>query len=154
MEGGMDVHPYIRLGCAAILLMSLTITGCGVYGKLQPADPSATLSELVRNWRDYDVYYAGPRRENPSAILFDPRGDDRSIASNGWTLVKGEEEISRLVASIGSNVRRPRLQNILGPDGQVYGLVYSTRDFLEIRLLEPNRVYVEAPALPPISYGP
>jgi hypothetical protein len=98
---------------------------------------------LEKNWRDYTVYYRGVHAGLASGVLFDPKGDDRTLADTRkpWESTGGrwvevtkneeantEKEIARLINAI--RVQRwgqfyARLYRIMGPDGDFYGYLYT-----------------------------
>ncbi len=59
-----------------LLLPLFFITGClglGNYGTIRVADGKwgNTIQNLIENWQDYDIYYAGLSYKSPSAIMFE-----------------------------------------------------------------------------------
>ncbi len=61
------------------------MSGCPLiknYGKLRVQyglDEKMTIQTLVERWQDYDVYYAGVHKQFASAVLFDPKDDERTL---------------------------------------------------------------------------
>jgi len=116
-------------------------------GKLEPASKGADqmrIEELEKNWRDYNVYYVGVEIGIASAALFDPKGDDytladtrkrwESAADGMWVEVlrgdevKTEQEISRLINAIRVQrwtQYRPKLYRIIGSGGEFCGYLYT-----------------------------
>jgi hypothetical protein len=70
----------------AVALTTISDTGIRLvrfwnYGKLRAEQwrgpNKVNVSDLIELWDQYDVYYEGWIYDNPSAVLFDPKGDDR-----------------------------------------------------------------------------
>jgi len=127
---------YICPAVTVLLLISV-ISGCTwlkSYGKLrlQPRrEKKVTIQELKDNWLDYTVYYGGYYGvRQPSAVMFDPKKDNRALVGDKWTKVEDQETLSKLISSIQCHkaVYYPRLWRILGPDDQLYGYLFSAFD--------------------------
>jgi hypothetical protein len=135
----MNMKRYI-CPAATVLVSILFMSGCSWlknYGKLrlQPRrEKKVTIQELKDSWHDYTVYYAGHHVslsiKHPSAVMFDPKKDDKALAVDRWTKVEDQETLSKLISSIQSHkaTYNPTLWRILGPDDQFYGYLFSALD--------------------------
>jgi hypothetical protein len=120
----------------AFVLFSVLGTGCAgtQYGKLslQEKTDAVTIQTLQKNWQDYIVYYAGLDAGNPSAVMFDRKDDDRVITTERWYNVKNKALLDDLIDSIQRQSPfagyYPRLWKICGPDGYLYGYMFTSWD--------------------------
>jgi len=150
------------IGMSILLLLSLFfLTGClGLqnYGKIRVADGqwSNTIQNLIENWQEYHIYYAGLSYKSPSAILFNPKQGDKRVVSNRWTPVTDQSVAITIVKWLDSYVNYPpTLWKILGPQGDFFGYVYTSAvEQVVVREIEPNTLFVEDIPLPPFDYGP
>ena len=147
---------------AGILILIFTfIMGCSAnFGNLKTqseGDSKATQQELINNWSDYHISY------KTSAIVFDPKNDDRKILLGGkqglsWVRIKDQETWTEFTkTNITSNgdiipVRfdRPRtgakadfpmtgVREIWGPDDQLYGfIIHQQKDTVSTILVDEN----------------
>ena len=114
----MKTRKYIYIGIIGLLLVALT-SGCAAlnkHGKLRVQSglgERTTLEELKKNWREFSIYRAGLYAALPSAIMFDPKEDDKTVVGEGWVKVEDEKTLSTLMSSIQySSHSFPRLQRI------------------------------------------
>ena len=164
---GRDMKKYIYPTIIVLVALFL-MSGCSWlkgYGKLrlQPRHAKkVTVRELKGNWHDYTIYYAGYYGglsiKHPSAVMFDPKKDDRALVSDKWTRVEDKETLSRLISSIQSQkaMYHPRLWRILGPDDQFYGYLFTAWDRvpLVIKVVDERTMWVYNLRLPPYLYLP
>jgi hypothetical protein len=112
----------------ATILLSVSLTGgCSQYGKVRPqsgAGDGVTIEDLESNWLDYDIYYAEAGPGRPTAIMFDPNYDDKTIKSNEWIKVEKQGQLSQLIRFIQGASDSSSLDRILGPDGQFFGYMF------------------------------
>ena len=155
----MNRKEYLCRGLIVAFLMGLVV-GCASgnrYGKLRPAwspETRVTIEQLYENRLQYDISYAGISIENPSAIIFDPKGDERKLSSDKWIRVKTQEELVDLIDWVQVNeVSYPVLWKILGPYNQLYGYMYSGWNHVLIKAVDDRTLWVDDLPLPPIDYG-
>jgi len=124
----------------------------------QPRDEnSVTIHDLKENWNDYIIYYAGYYGslsiKHPSAVMFDPRKDNKGLAGDKWTRVKDKQTLSELISSIQGQDSvsglYPRLWRILGPDEQFYGFFFSAWDHVVTRMIDNKTLWVYDLPMPP-----
>jgi hypothetical protein len=151
----MEIRKYMYINIIGILLAALTV-GCAtlnMHGKLRvQSEPGqrATLEELKENWREFSIYRAGLYAALPSAIMFDPKDDDKTVVGEGWVKVEDEKTLSELMSSIQySSHSFPRLQRILGPDDQFYGYFLSAWNHAYIKVIDDKTLWIEDIPLTP-----
>lgn len=151
----MKTRKYMYIVSIGLLLVALT-SGCAIlnkHGKLRvQSEPGqrATLEELKENWHEFSIYQAGLYAALPSAIMFDPKDDDKTVVGEGWVKVEDEKTLSELMSSIQySSYSFPRLQRILGPDDQFYGYFFSAWDHAYIKVIDGKTLWIEDIPLTP-----
>lgn len=107
----------VLLGCA------LTFPG-GRLETIPRSDQRAMLEDLTKNWRLYDVYSDGPVTST-SALVFDPKNDDRRLTGFQYVKVESRGHVQSAVNWIDSYVQYdPRLYRVFDEEGAFYGWVY------------------------------
>ena len=141
-----------------LLLFFFSFLSCsGNYGRLVaqwgPGDQK-TIRDLVGNWKRHLVYYAGPSFSFPSALLFDPKEDGREIVPDKWLPVKDRTQLDEIVEWLEFMPSfRPILFTIIGPDGKIYGYLYSYKTDVLIKATSDNILWLSNMPLPPLNYG-
>ena len=159
----MSIQKHICLTIAGLLLMVL-MSGCQLitnYGKLRlqyGPDEKMTIQRLEERWQDYDVYYAGVHVQLPSAVIFDPKDDDRKLITHErWVHIEDREELAEVLLWLWGDETSPefspQLWKILGPDDQLYGYMYTPWDHANIKMVDEKTLWVDDIPLPPISTG-
>lgn len=133
---------------ASILVMLAVVAGCaGVYDNLVPADKGQmTVETLVSNYQNYNVYYLGDF-SIPYAVLFDPKEDGKTVkVGDRWEKVPSQDTASKQVGQIstliGRGVNMPRLWKLVGPDGSLFGYVYTAATQLSSNVVDGNTMFV------------
>ena len=155
-------HKWQCMGISMVLLPLLFfMPGClGLekYGSVRVADGqyATTMQNLIENWQEYHIYYAGLSYKSPSAILFNPKKGNKRVVSEKWVPVTDQSVAITIVKWLDSYVNYPPyLYKILGPKGHFFGYVYtSAMEQVVVREIEPNTLFVENIPLPPFDYGP
>lgn len=110
------------------VFIAVPFFGCtapGKYGHLSMAGSDMTIEQLVKHWEDYQVSYAGVNRTQPTALLFDPKGDDLAITLHRyWASVNTKAELSEIMRWMQPPGARIVLYNILDPGDRVFGYLY------------------------------
>ncbi len=139
---------------AVVLIVVFLISGCSWlkgYGKIRVQSgpgKKVTVEELALNWHQYDIYYAGYYGKlsikHPSAVMFDPKGDDRCLVGDKWAKVEDKETLSELIDSIQRQkaLYYPRVWRILGPHDQLHGYLFTALDQVAIKVVDDNAMYV------------
>ena len=147
------------IGMAAVFF----IAGCSwlmSYGRLTPAYgpfEKVTIQELQKSWRDYTVYYAalhaGVSTDHPSAVMFDPKNDDKTLTVSRWAKVEDEKSLVEMIDTIQNTYTSsgyyPRLWRLVGPDNELYGYVFTSWDHVQARVVEPGTMLVYDVPVPP-----
>lgn len=141
----------------AVFLVGLLVSSCAFtrYGRLSMPDraDSVTVETLVKNWEDYEIYYAGLHAGHPSAVLFDRKDDDRGFMTGRWFEVKDKDVLDGLVDSIQRqlpiSVYSPRLWEVVGPDGHLYGYMFTSWNHAVMKPVDEKTLFVNDLALPP-----
>ena len=94
---------FAILGVLALFIIA-AITGCSEYGRLQvvPGQGAGiSIEQLEGHWQDYDIYYSVWPADQPVAILFDPKDDDKRLVAESWIKMRPEgNALSRTIKSI------------------------------------------------------
>lgn len=147
----------LTLTLLAVVAFAFIHSGCAVtqYGKLNRVSESAEVSirSLEQNWRQYNVYFAGQHAGHPSAVMFDRRDDDRIIETQRWFKVEDKELLVELIDSIDRQLPiafyYPRLWKIIGPEGHLYGYMFTSWDHASMKLVEEKKLFVLDIPFPP-----
>ena len=120
---------------AMIVLVSvLLISGCAVHSILETQsrqNMELTIKGIENNPDQYTIHaYQWPPGE-VSAIVFDKKGDSRSIQNDGWTRVSSREQLSKVINQSRRNKYR-RFFKIVGPDGYLYGYLLGGQQYVWI----------------------
>jgi len=149
-----------------VFVLIFFISGClqfSTYGKLRQQSRDGnrvTIKDLKENSNDYIIYYAGYYGslsiKHPSAVMFDPRNDNKELVGEKWTMVKDKHTLSELLSSIQSQEPigslYPRLWRILGPDEQFYGFLFTAWDHVVTKVIDDKIMWVyDLPSPPYLS---
>ncbi|MBW1772729.1 MAG: hypothetical protein JRJ82_07540 [Deltaproteobacteria bacterium] len=147
----MKIKRFTVLGVLALFVI-IEMAGCSEYGRLQLVPGQGTgisIAQLEGHWQDYDIYYSVWPADQPIAILFDPRADDKRLVAESWIKMRPEEKVlSRTIKSIHSRYY-PKLYEVRGPDDQLYGYVYSGRSMINVEAMGKNVLRVHDLEVPP-----
>lgn len=140
----------------ALLLGLALILGCAGYGKLSlqfGPDEKVSLQTLVKNWQDYDLLYAGQDLKHPSAVMFDPKDDNRTLTGDRWFKIGDKETLDAIVDYISRELPMgpyyPRLWKIIGPNGDLYGYMFTAWIHATMKSLDESTMFVYDLPLPP-----
>jgi len=127
--------------------------GCAGIAKLQPEERGASvIQDLSTQWESYTTYAAIWPGSRPVALLFDLRSDERAILAEGWTKVDHPADAASLIGGLQAG-QSPRLFQVLGPDGQFFGYLYTAVPGLQTQVVDAKTVRFY-PVKPPPSPGP
>jgi hypothetical protein len=129
-----------------IFIAFVFIMGCsGNYGKFTPQagnESKETQRELIDNWSDYDIRLIN-KSGQLTVVIFDPKNDGRKIlVGSEWSTVKNQEMWTEIVKAnttsdgdfilpgyyAGYSGGTSRVNEIWGPDSQLYGLLIYEGD--------------------------
>ncbi len=158
----METKKYIFL---SVLLIALIISGCVSwqknYGKLKtiPDGPNhLTIQNLIDKWDDYHIYssdqYAGLGFRSPLGIMFDPKNNDTMLVGNRWKKVSDQKTLTDMTKRIFlATQREPWLNEILGPDGVLYGYLYYSYGVVTLKVVDEKKMYIFNLEEPPNEGG-
>ena len=142
-----------------VIVTALLVAACSL-----PAVDSRNLSvnrdvtQKVKNldaifFRDYTVYSAGTD-ENPTALLFDFKGDDYDIAIRFWGKPLGDKELEYAIYRLDEQYKdpewrflrfEPRALTVINRKGETVGYVYTSLDSVLMKRYQDGRVKVDRP---------
>jgi hypothetical protein len=158
----METKKYIFL---SVLLIALIISGCVSwqknYGKLKtiPNGPNhLTIQNLIDKWYDYHIYssdqYAGLGFRSPLGIMFDPKNNDTMIVGDRWKKVSDQKTLTDMTKRIFlATQHEPWLNEILGPDGVLYGYLYYSYGVVTLKVVDEKKMYIFNLEEPPNEGG-
>ncbi len=136
----------IRLTGLFILITAFIIGCSGNQGKIDKqwgVEDGMTLEELSENWEEYTIYYAYRWSSRPSAIMFDPKSDDKKLVGDSWYLIEDQEALSETIRIIKQQYDYARVGIIQGPDNQAFGYIYYPHWVnLPIKVVDEQTLYV------------
>lgn len=158
----MNSNKYLYVILIGVMIVFL-FSGCASmipgYGKLWPQpmrSERVAIEQLVENWEDYVIHYAGLNVGNPAGIMFDPKDDDRTLTGEKWVKIEDEETLLELIGWMKSYTEfYPQIWRILGPNNEFFGYLFypSYRmyaDNVVIKVIDDKTMYVydvESPRL-------
>jgi hypothetical protein len=136
-----------------ILAIPIFLSACSNYGKLrlQPSSGTkVTTEDLVRNWKDYDVYYSGIATHRPSAVLFDPKGDSKTMTVHPWWVKVANERMLMEIMDWMTFDKHfdPVVWRVLGPNNDFYAYLYTAWNHALIRVVDENTLWINEMSLP------
>jgi len=138
----------------SVVLIALIISSCASwqnnYGKLRILSANqneVTIQDLIDKWDDYNIYYSDNYEGyNPRAalgVMFDPKNDETTLVGDRWKKVKDQKDLIDITRWIYSNTQyEPWLNEILGPDGRVYGYLYYSYGGVTLKAIDDKTMYV------------
>jgi hypothetical protein len=144
----------MRLMASVIAMLSVIVAGwgCANYGAIRPAGNEMTTETLANNWKDYDVTWTGLSLAEPTAIMFDAKGDGKKLVGDAWHQVESKGSLSAFIGSLEDNhLFYPSVWKILAPDGRVYGYLYSGWSRPVVKPMNETTVWVYG--IPPALRG-
>jgi hypothetical protein len=137
---------YISLIGAVVFFL---VSGCAWlrgYGKVRVVprqEEKLILEQLKANWQDYIISYAGLKIGTAAGVMFDQKGDDKTLIGDTWVKVEDKETLVDLIGVIESYIFfYPRLHRILGPDDQFYGYLFYAWDDPVFKVVDEKTLYV------------
>ena len=138
----------------SVFLEAMIISSCASwsnnYGKLRIIPKSQnemTIQDLIDKWEDYNIYYSdkyeGYNVRAALGIMFDPKNNETTLAGDSWKKVRDQKDLIDITKWIYSNTQyEPWLNEILGPDGRVYGYLYYSYGNVTIKVIDDKTMYV------------
>jgi hypothetical protein len=137
----MEKQGFVCLAVASIISLSL-ISGCTNSAILRVqygADTKAFLNNIGENYDKYIIHALEWPVDEASAIVFDPKGDNRTIENDGWTKVSTQEQLSKLIARSDRLISR-QFFKIVGPNGDFYGYLLGGQQYVWIETINEDRL--------------
>jgi len=148
-------RPYPLLGILLVFLSLAGISACsggrslGTLALEPKYSEDQTLERLQRDWESYHIYYIGRFEDSPSAVVFDPKDDNRVLRQSGWTEATDSETLRNVVGWVRNTQISPRLHQVLGPEGHFYGYLYSAWDnHVVVRQMDEHTLAVHVQQVP------
>ncbi len=140
----------VMAGLITIFFVSSCVTfkSAGVFTAPGPGNKLISLSELEARPSKYHIYYVGLSWDMPTALLFDPKGDDRKIIGQSWVKVQEGHDLHRMINFVKSFTNfDPRLYAIIGPGGQVFGYILAPTFAIQTRIVDEKTIIskIESP---------
>jgi len=149
----------------SVFLIALIISGCiswqKNYGKLKIIPKNSneiTIQNLIDKWDDYNIYYSdqydGFSVRSALGIMFDPKNNDTTLVGNRWKKVNDQNILAEMTQWIVLNTQyEPWLNEILGPDGRLYGYLYYSYGVVTLKMVGDNKMYIFNLEEPPDQEG-
>ncbi len=142
----------IRRLAGIVILILAFIMGCsGNYGKLSKqtgTEDKMTLAELRENWEEYTIYYSYRWDSRPSAIMFDPKNNDKKLVGDSWYKIEDQEALSETIRTIQQQYDYAKVEIIEGPDNKFFGYMYYPYWLhIPVKIVDERTLYVST--LPP-----
>ena len=143
-----------RLAGIGVLIFALVMGCAGNYGNFKRqtrSESKATKQQLIHNWSDYDIWlHAAYKPPRITIIIFDPKNDNRKISvGSNWRMVKDQQMWTEIVkkntASDGEFTLvwdnygpyySTGVQEISGPDNQLYGFIIYQESAVSLQRVE------------------
>lgn len=143
------------MGVIAIWLIS----GCaGGYGRLRVQsghELAVTLKDVQEHAHNYIIYaYEWPAGE-VSAIVFDLRGDNKTIQNDGWTRVTSPEQLSKMI-TVCKRSWVTEFYKILGPNEECFGYLLGGEQYVRVEMVDANTLKLNSVRWSPVGgrYAP
>ncbi len=120
------------------LIWVLFISGCASQGRLRvqtTSDTATAMKDIIENHDKYIIHANEWPAGEVSAMVFDPKGDNRTIENDGWTKVTSKEQLSKLIERSRRLIYR-QFFKIHGPDGQLYGYLLGGSEYVWIQTID------------------
>lgn len=104
-----------------------------------------TIQALRDSWTDYNIYYSGYYAENATSIIFERKDDQRTIrlSETSWTKVADHRTLTVTINSmVANNDFTARVWNVIGPDSQSYGYLYTGWQFATVHSVGENELTI------------
>jgi hypothetical protein len=141
------------------LIGVLFIFGCANQGRLRALPRSgiaAAMEDIKENYDEFVIHANEWPAGEVSAIVFDPRSDNRTIQNDGWTEVTSRAQLSKLVERSKRN-RYLQFFKIYGPNDQFFGYLLGGARYVFFQTIDTNTLKVVSTNWSPdfgSRYGP
>lgn len=134
----MEKKGFVCLAVVSIISLSL-ISGCasGILRVQSGSDTKMFLKGIEENKDKYIIHANEWPDGEVSAIVFDPKDDNRTVENDGWTEVTSQEQLSKLIARSDRLFSR-QFFNIVDPNDNFYGYLLGGEQYVWITIVDEN----------------
>jgi hypothetical protein len=135
----MEKKGFVCLAVVSIIFLSL-ISGCANSAILRVqygADTKVFLNDIEENHDKYIIHANEWPVDEVSAIVFDPKDDNKTIENDGWTKVTSQEQLSKLIKR-SERIFLRQFFKIVGPNGDFYGYLLCDKEYVWIKTVDEN----------------
>ena len=135
----MEKKGFVCLAVASLICLSL-IYGCANSAllRVQPAsDTKVFLKNIEESYDKYSIHALEWPVDEVSVIIFDPKDDNNTIETDGWTKVTSQEQFSEVMKRLDRFFLKQHFK-IVGPKGDLYGYMLGGKDFMWIKTIDEN----------------
>jgi hypothetical protein len=128
-----------------LLIMAFSVLqACSSYGRLAH-QPAVSAEDLFQMREEYEVYFAGVSTHRPSAVLFDPKDDDRVMTVHPWWIKMEDPAMLREILEwmVADVQIEPVVWRILGSDGAFYGYLYTAWNHALLRAVDEKTLWID-----------
>ena len=141
----MEKKRFIYLAVMGLISV-LFISGCPSQGRLRVqyrSDTAVAMKDIQENHDKYIIHANEWPAGEVSAMVFDLKGDNRTIENDGWTKVTSKEQLSKLIDRSRRNIYR-QFFKILGPNEEFYGYLLGGARYVWIQTVDANTLKVNS----------
>jgi len=149
--GPMEIKRFIYVAVIGLISV-LFISGCASQGRLRAEsriDATVAMKDIQENHDKYVIHANEWPAGEVSAIVFDPKGDNRTIENDGWTKVTSKEQLSKVIDRSKRNIYR-QFFKIYGPDDAFYGYLLGGERYVWIQTIDANTLKVNSTNWSPV----
>jgi hypothetical protein len=95
------------------------------------------LKDIEQDYDKYIIYANEWPTDEVSAIVFDPKDDNKTIETDGWTKVTSQEQLSKLITRSNRLIFR-QFFKIVGPNDDFYGYLLGGPQYVWIKTVDDN----------------
>ena len=147
LKGSLKMSKYRFLN---VLLFALIFSGCvstqnnwGELKRLPKGPHEVNLQNLIDQWEEYHIYYAGLGVRSPLGVMFDPKNNDTVLMGDEWKKVANQKDLIEITRWISTHTQRePWLNEILGSDGRFYGYLYYSYGPVALEQISRQKIYM------------
>ena len=135
----MDKKGFVCLAAATLISLSL-IAGCANSGIMRVKSGSyrqAFLKDIEEKYDQYAIYALEWPADEVSVIVFDPKDDNNTIETDGWTKVTSQEHLLEVMTTL-DRLWFVQFFELIGPKGDFYGYVLGGREYVWIQTVDDN----------------
>jgi hypothetical protein len=142
--GGLMERKRFLYAAVTGLIGALFIAGCANQGRLRALPRSgiaAAVEDIKENYNEFVIYANEWPAGEVSAIVFDPKRDNRTIQNDGWTEVTSKAQLSKLMERSKRNIYL-QFFKIYGPNDQFFGYLLGGERYVFFKTIDTNTLKV------------